>query len=125
MSAPRPLQPAAERFLSLREQLDSPSVLVDFVGGAAANARLEILDAPHGPPPAAVVRSVARNLGVFPGALDAETDPIFPGEPAPEGFHVLVGGRRVAVVLGMELDDFIDAVIAVGVAAMKSRRSEK
>ncbi len=119
----RTLQPAAERFLSLSEQLNSPSVLIDFNPGVCASSRLEILDAPHGPAPADVVRKAARTLGVFPGALDAEFDAVFPGDPDPEAFHLMIGGRRVGLVYGMDLDAFIDAVIAVGAANLKRRKS--
>lgn len=115
----RPLPQPGERILSLAEQLDSPCVVVDYAAGASTWARSEILDAPHGPSAAAVVRSVARCLAVQPGALDAEPEAVFPGDPEPDHFHVIVAGRRVAVVHGMDLDAFIDAVIALGVTRAK------
>jgi len=119
--AARELQPASERFLSLAEQLDSPSVLIDLAPGVSTYARLEILDAPNGPSAADVVRKAAAALNVFPGALDGEFDPVFPGDPEPEAFHLIIGGRRVGLVYGMALDAFIDAVIAVGCAARRRK----
>ncbi|MCA0366780.1 MAG: hypothetical protein LCH57_01790 [Proteobacteria bacterium] len=116
------LPPARERILTLAEQLDCPSVLVDFAPGASRLSRTEILDAPGGPRPATVVRKIAHACGLRAATLDAEPDEST-GDPGV--FYVLHRGRRIARVYGVALDAFVDAILSVAVLDRPDRRAAR
>ncbi|MFN7110297.1 MAG: hypothetical protein ACK4M2_01575 [Brevundimonas sp.] len=122
MTAPRALDDARHRLLSLADQLAGPCILIDFAPDVGAAQRVEILNGAVGPRPSDAVRSIARHAGVLAGCLDAEPDT---DTADPHVFYVLHDERRIARVYGVTLDAFIDAVISVAVLDQADRRAAK